>query len=113
VRIFLSYGHDDYASLAFLARAYELNLPIIPVMVSTVKPPLSICRLQWLDMRNSFPPEQHEEHYSKLFAQLEKALAEKQRWLDVGLFGNARTVSSGGVSKESRAQGIFVKPPRH
>src|SRR5713101_9046883 len=113
VRIFLSYGHDDYASLALrvkrdleasgyevwfdvnrlkpggdweryieegfervsrdsesgrflllmtphsvrspdgyclneLARAFGRNLPIIPVMVSTVEVPLSICRLQWL-----------------------------------------------------------------
>jgi hypothetical protein len=143
VNIFLSYGHDDYASLAVrikrslealghevwfdvdrlkargdweryvedgldfasavpdagrflllltphsvrrprgyclneLARAYGRNLPVIPVMVSTVEPPLSICRLQWLDMRHCFPAEQHEEQYNKKFAELVKALEEKQ-----------------------------------
>lgn len=119
VRIFLSYGHDDYVSLASrlkrdlealghevwfdverlrpggdweryieegfervskdsesgrflllmtphsvrrpdgyclneLARAFGRSLPIIPVMVSSVEAPLSICRLQWLDMRQCF-----------------------------------------------------------
>jgi len=143
VRIFLSYGHDDYASLASrikhdleelghevwfdverlkpggdweryiaegfefaskeaesgrflllmtphsvrrpdgycfkeLARAYGRNLPIIPVMVSTVEPPLSICCLQWLDMRQCFPAEQHEEQYKQRFGQLVTALTEKQ-----------------------------------
>jgi WD40 repeat protein len=142
VRIFLSYGHDEYASLALrikrdveargheawfdlgylrvggdweqyiadgldwaaavpgtgcflllmtphsvrrpngyclneLARALGRNLPIIPVMVSTVEPPLSICRLQWLDMLNCFPAEQHEAQYQKRFEQLLKAIEEK------------------------------------
>ena len=143
VRIFLSYGNDDYASLALrikcdlealghevwfdvqrlkpggdweryieeglefaskdnesgrflllmtphsvrrpegyclneLARAYARNLPIIPVMVSTVEPPLSISRLQWLDMRECFRVEQHEEKYAKQLGLLAKALTEKQ-----------------------------------
>ena len=141
VRFFLSYGHDEYASLALrikrdlealghevwfdaerlytggdwerrieqgldfvsavsggrflllmtphsvrrpdgyclneLARAYGRNLPIIPVMVSTVEPPLSICRLQWLDMRQCFPSEQHEEQYARQFEQLVSAFAQK------------------------------------
>jgi hypothetical protein len=51
---------DGYC-LNELARAYGRSLPIIPVMVSTVDAPLSICRLQWLDMRQCFPVEQHEE----------------------------------------------------
>ena len=54
---------DGYC-LNELARAYGRNLPIIPVMVATVEPPLSICRLQWLDMRHCFPAEQHEEKYT-------------------------------------------------
>ena len=61
-----------------LARAYSRNLPIIPVMVSAVEPPLSICRLQYLDMRNCFPAEQHEEQYGKQLGQLVKALTEKR-----------------------------------
>jgi hypothetical protein len=143
VRIFLSYGHDEYASLAVrikhdlqtqgnevwfdierlkpggnweayiedgldfvsavpdagrflllltphsvrrpdgyclneLARAFGRNLAVIPVMVSTVEPPLSICRQQYLDMRNCFPAEQHEERYAKQFGLLLKALKKKQ-----------------------------------
>jgi WD40 repeat protein len=61
-----------------LARAYGRNLPIIPVMLSTVEPPLSISRMQWLDMRNCFPAEEHEVQYAKHFDQLLKALIEKQ-----------------------------------
>lgn len=142
MRVFLSYGHDDYASLAVrikqdleadhdvwfdldrlkpggnweryiedgldfasavpgtgrllllmtphsvrrpngyclneLARAFDRNLPVIPVMVSTVEPPLSISNLQWLEMRNCFPAEQHEEQYCKQYGKLVKALEEKQ-----------------------------------
>jgi hypothetical protein len=68
---------DGYC-LNELARAYSRNLPIIPVMVSTVEPPLSICRLQWLEMRECFPAEQHEEQYEKRFTELVKALEEKR-----------------------------------
>lgn len=68
---------DGYC-LNELARAFGRNLTVIPVMVSTIEAPLSICRLQWLDMRNCFPAEQHEEQYSKQFEQLLKSLEEKQ-----------------------------------
>lgn len=61
-----------------LARAFGRDLPIIPVMLSTVEPPLSICRLQWLDMRNCFPAEEHEVQYAKQFEHLVQALIEKQ-----------------------------------
>src|ERR1700721_2627937 len=39
---------DGYC-LNEIARALGRDLPVIPVMVSDVEPPLSICRLQWLD----------------------------------------------------------------
>jgi WD40 repeat protein len=42
---------DGYC-LNELARALERELPVIPVMVSWSSPPLSIARLQWLDMRD-------------------------------------------------------------
>ena len=137
MRIFLSYGHDEYASLALrlkndlkargfdvwfdldrlrpggdweryiedglewastgtgrfvllltphsvrrpngyclneLARAYARNLPIIPVMVSEVEPPLSICRIQWLDMRDCFPAADHEARYGTRFDELVEAV---------------------------------------
>lgn len=41
---------DGYC-LNELARAIDRELPVVPVMVDTVEPPLSIARLQWLDMR--------------------------------------------------------------
>ena len=47
-------------------------------MISTVEVPLSICRLQWLDMRQCFPAEQHEERYAKQFERLVTALTQKQ-----------------------------------
>jgi WD40 repeat protein len=68
---------DGYC-LNELARAFGRNLPIVPVMVSSVEPPLSICRLQYLDIRNCFPAEQHEERYKNQFSQLVVALEEKQ-----------------------------------
>ena len=68
---------DGYC-LNELARAFTRNLPIVPVLVSTVEPPLSICRLQWLDMRNCYPAEEHEAQYAKRYEQLVKALSEKQ-----------------------------------
>ena len=61
-----------------IARAHSRNLPIIPVMVSSIEPPLSICRLQWLDMRQCFPSDEHEAQYAKEFPRLVKALEEKQ-----------------------------------
>lgn len=57
-----------------LARACDRNLAIVPVLVSRVEPPLSICRIQWLDMRDCFPAEDHEEKYHKHFAQLRDAI---------------------------------------
>jgi len=44
---------DGYC-LNELARAYSRQLTIAPVMVSTVEPPLSICRIQWVDFRADY-----------------------------------------------------------
>jgi WD40 repeat protein len=43
---------DGYC-LNEISRADGLRVPIIPVMVQTCEPPLSICRIQWLDMRDT------------------------------------------------------------
>lgn len=45
---------DGYC-LNELARALQRQVPILPVMLVEVEPPLSICRLQWVDMRHSVP----------------------------------------------------------
>jgi WD40 repeat protein len=38
-----------------LSRAISRGLPIVPVMVVWAEPPLSICRIQWLDLRDCVP----------------------------------------------------------
>src|ERR1017187_2991991 len=43
-----------------LARAYSRGLTVIPLMVSTVEPPLSLAAIQWLDFRDCLPPEEHD-----------------------------------------------------
>jgi WD40 repeat protein len=57
-----------------LARACARQLPIIPLMVSTVEPPLSICRIQHLDFRDCVPAEQHEPRYAAQFDKLLDAI---------------------------------------
>jgi len=57
-----------------LARAIERKLTIVPVMVETCEPPLSICRIQWLDMRDCVPLEESEERYATKFGRLVEAL---------------------------------------
>ena len=57
-----------------LARAFERNLTIIPVMVVWSEPPLSICRIQWLDMRDCVPLQDRREQYLAKFERLIEAL---------------------------------------
>ncbi len=46
-----------------VAYALAKGLRIIPVMVVEIEPPLSICRVQWLDMRECIPIHEREELY--------------------------------------------------
>ena len=57
-----------------LARALERGLPVLPVMLASCEPPLSICRLQWLDMRNCVPVGEREELYQTALDRLKEAL---------------------------------------
>jgi hypothetical protein len=65
---------DGYC-LNELARALAQRLPIVPVMLVWVEPPLSICRLQWLDMTSCLPPDDRPAAFTRqldlLFAGLE------------------------------------------
>jgi hypothetical protein len=54
-----------------LARAWNRHLPIIPVMVAEIEPPLSICRIQYLDMRDCVPVDDRQEKYKSKFDQLQ------------------------------------------
>jgi WD40 repeat protein len=57
-----------------LARALERNITILPVMVNWCEPPLSICRIQWLDMQDCWPMEGREDRYAKRLDQLVECL---------------------------------------
>ena len=68
---------DGYC-LNEVARALSLGLSIIPLMVVESEPPLSICRIQWLDMRECIPIQEKEAVYRPRFERLLKALEENQ-----------------------------------
>jgi len=52
------------------------KIPIIPLMVSWCEPPLSIARIQWLDMRDCVPVAEQSERYQQKFDRLVQALEE-------------------------------------
>lgn len=52
----------------------QKRIPIIPIMVSWCEPPLSICRIQWLDMQDCVPVGQKQERYYVKFERLIEAL---------------------------------------
>ena len=57
-----------------VARALNLGLRIIPMMVVDSEPPLSICRIQWLDLRPCIPISQKEALYQPRFERFLEAL---------------------------------------
>ena len=50
------------------------DIDVVPVMVVWVEPPLSICRIQWLDMRDCVPVEDREAVYDRQYGKLLAAL---------------------------------------
>ncbi|HPG84427.1 MAG TPA: TIR domain-containing protein [bacterium] len=68
---------DGYC-LNEVARALSHGLRIIPLMVVESEPPLSICRIQWLDLRDCIPIHEKETLYKPRFERLLKAIEEKQ-----------------------------------
>ncbi|MDA8083103.1 MAG: TIR domain-containing protein [Nitrospiraceae bacterium] len=68
---------DGYC-LNELARALSKSLPIVPVMLVYSEPPLSICRLQYLDMQDSYPPDEKTVTYEQRFERLISALEENR-----------------------------------
>lgn len=71
-----SLRRPDGFCLNEVARALSLRLRIQPIMVSWVEPLPSIARLQWLDLRDCLPlddhPELYETRFERLLAALEK-----------------------------------------
>jgi hypothetical protein len=58
-----------------LAYASMRGISILPVkVVAEVNPPLLICRIQWLDMRDCLPISENETKYKQAFTQLREAL---------------------------------------
>jgi WD40 repeat protein/archaellum biogenesis ATPase FlaH len=66
---------DGYC-LNEIARALARNINIIPLMVVDCEPPLSICRIQWLDMRDCIPVSEREERYKIKFERILNAVEE-------------------------------------
>jgi tetratricopeptide (TPR) repeat protein len=73
-----SVRRPDGFCLNEVARALALGLRIIPLMVVESEPPLSICRIQWLDMRECIPIQAKEAFYRPRFERLLQALEEDQ-----------------------------------
>ena len=64
---------DGYC-LNEVARAVSRRIGIIPVMVAMCEPPLSICRIQYLDMQGCVPLSERTAEYSSQFDKLAHAL---------------------------------------
>jgi WD40 repeat protein len=69
---------DGYC-LNELASALRRGLRVLPVMVEECEPPLSICRLQYLDLRDCVPWPERGERYAGKFEQLRSALEEDRQ----------------------------------
>ncbi|HTY90351.1 MAG TPA: tetratricopeptide repeat protein [Methanocella sp.] len=60
-----SIRRPDGHCLGDVALAVQKKLPIIPVMLARCDMPLSICRIQRIDLMDCFPVEDHREKYDK------------------------------------------------
>jgi tetratricopeptide (TPR) repeat protein len=69
-----SVRRPDGFCLNELACALDHHLSVVPVMVAQVEPPLSICRIQWLDLVDCVPIEQRHARYQNKLSQLVDAL---------------------------------------
>ncbi|HTY92070.1 MAG TPA: TIR domain-containing protein [Methanocella sp.] len=69
-----SVRRPDGFCLNELAMALRKKIKIIPVMLAPCEPPLSICRIQRLDMQDCLPLEERRERYAVKFHMLVEAL---------------------------------------
>ena len=67
-----------------IARALSLGLRVIPVMAVKCEPPITVCRLQYLDMTNCGPADQNGGRYEVKLQQLLEALKIPSLDLDGG-----------------------------
>ncbi len=68
---------DGYC-LNEIAKALGKSIPIIPVMLVFCEPPLSIYRLQYLDMQECYPPDDKPGSYAKQLERLTLALEDQK-----------------------------------
>jgi len=86
-------GRDGYC-LNEIAKAVERNKLVVPIMLAWVDqgPPTSICRIQWLDMRDCVPIDEKKPVYEQTrFPRLVEALEENRLDFEGGwarIFGN-------------------------
>lgn len=57
-----------------LTCALNKGLAVVPIMLVLVEPPLSICRIQWLDMQDCVPINEREKQYETRFEKIIDAL---------------------------------------
>jgi hypothetical protein len=69
-----SVRRPDGFCLNELARALQRQLSVVPVMLVEVEPPLSICRLQWVDMTTCLPLPNREDVFERQVGLLTSAL---------------------------------------
>ena len=68
---------DGYC-LNEITRGLSRGITIIPLMVIDSEPPLSICRIQWLDMRECIPISEKEAVFVQRFKRLLSAIEENK-----------------------------------
>lgn len=68
---------DGYC-LNEITRAMDRGLGVVPIMVVWCEPPLSISRIQWLDMRDCMPLDGNMDVYEGKFQRLVEALEENR-----------------------------------
>jgi WD40 repeat protein len=66
---------DGYC-LNEIARAVGRRVPVIPIMVVWCEPPLSICRIQWLDLQDCVPVAERLARYEARLPQVVRAIEE-------------------------------------
>jgi tetratricopeptide (TPR) repeat protein len=69
-----SVRRPDGFCLNEIARAVMKNISVMPIMLVWCEPPLSICRIQWMDMMDCIPVDQRREKYDAKFQRLVEAL---------------------------------------
>ena len=69
-----SVRRPDGFCLNEITMALMKNLRIMPIMLVWCEPPLSICRIQWLDMQDCLPLGERVERYGVKFRELVESL---------------------------------------